>query len=309
MLINQGNIAGLYTGFKTSFSKGFEGATTAYKDIATVVPSTTREETYGWLGQWPKLREWIGPRVVKNLAAHSYRISNRDFEQTIGVPRNDIEDDQYGIFSPMFEEMGKAAAEFPDDLVFSLLAKGFTEPCYDGQPFFDTDHPVGTVGGDHPVASVSNVQAGDGEPWFLLDTSRPLKPMIFQERRPLGELVSKDDPREDNVFMNKQFIYGSDGRCNVGFGLWQLAFASKAPLNAANYEAARQTMKNLRGDEGRPLGIKPDTLVCGPNLEGAAMRLLNNGTRIEIVEDQPVAIQNEWAGTTKLIDTPWLTAA
>lgn len=306
MLITNPNLSILFNGFKASFSKGFEGADTAYKLISTIVPSTTREETYGWLGQFPKMREWIGPRVIRNLAAHSYKIANRDFEQTIGVPRNDIEDDQYGIFGPMFEEMGKSAAEFPDELVFGLLARGFTELCYDGQPFFDAEHPVGTEGGEVAVHSVSNFQGGSGEPWFLLDTSRPLKPMIFQERRPLGQLVSKNKPEDDNVFLTKEFIYGSDGRCNAGFGLWQLAYASKEPLTAANYENARKAMKNLVGDEGRPLGVNPDTLVCGPNLEGAAMRLLNNGSRVETVEGTPVAVQNEWAGTARPIVTAWL---
>jgi phage major head subunit gpT-like protein len=310
MIITPANLNIIFDGFKASFSKGFAGASTSYKDIATVVPSSTREQTYGWLGQFPKMREWLGARVVKNLAAHSYKIVNRDFEQTVSVPRNDIQDDLYGVFGPIMEEMGKSAAETPDELTFALLAAGFSEVCYDDQPFFDTDHPVGTNGGDYPIRSVSNFQGGDGEPWFLLDCTRPLKPMVFQERAPLGALVSKNRPEDDNVFFNKEFIYGSDGRCNVGFGLWQLAYASKEPLTAENYEAARAAMQSLRGDEGRPLGVKPNVLVCGPDLEGAAMRLLNNGSRVVLAgdEDVPVAVQNEWAGTAKPIVTAWLAA-
>ena len=226
--------------------------------------------------------------------------------QTISVPRNDVEDDQYGIFAPMFTEMGRSAAEFPDELIFGLLSAGFTTDCYGGQFFFDTDHPVGN--GEQAPVAVSNFQGGSGEPWFLLDCSRPLKPMIFQERRQLDNLVRKDDERDDNVFWRKEYVYGSDGRCNAGFGLWQLAYASKEELNAENYEAARKAMMTLRGDEGRPLGVRPDTLVCGPDLEGAAMRLLNNGTRVALVGegDLPVAIQNECAGTAKPIVTAWL---
>ena len=305
MLINSGNLAHIFTGFKASFAKGFAGAPTAYRQIATVVPSGTREETYGWLGQFPKMREWIGDRVVKNLAAHSYKIANRDFEQTITVPRNDIEDDQYGVCGPMFEEMGRSAAEFPDELVFGLLKQGFTTPCYDGQYFFDAEHPVGLSGA---VASVSNFQDGTGEPWFLLDCSRPLKPMIFQERRTLGKLIAKDQDDDDNVFWKKEFVYGSDGRCNAGFGLWQMAYASRQPLTPETYEAARQAMMAQRGDEGRPLGVKPDMLVCGSTLEGAAMRLLNNGTRVIVADGSttPVSVQNEWAGTAKPIVTAWL---
>jgi len=254
------------------------------------------------------MREWLGSRVIKNLAAHGYKIVNRDFEQTVSVPRNDIEDDRFGLFGPMLEEMGRAAAETPDELTFALLAAGFTEAGYDDQPFFDTDHPVGTSGGDYPVRSVSNFQGGSGEAWFLLDCTRPIKPMVFQERRPLGALVSKTRPEDDNVFMNKEFIYGSDGRCNVGFGLWQLAYASKEELTAETYEAARIAMQSMRGDEGRPLGIKPNVLVCGPNLEGKAMRLLNNGSRVVTVGEGelPVSVQNEWAGTAKPIVTAWL---
>ena len=227
MIVNQGNLAHLYTGFKASFSKGFAGAPTFCREIATVVPSSTREETYGWLGQFPKMREWIGDRVPKNLAGHSYKIVNRDFEQTITVPRNDIEDDQYGVFGPMFEEMGRSAAELPDELVFGLLKAGFTTPCYDGQYFFDADHPVGV---NNAVVSVSNFQGGTGEPWFLLDCSRPLKPMIFQERRALGALVRKDQPDDDNVFWRKEFAYGGDGRCNAGFacGDWPTPRASRS---------------------------------------------------------------------------------
>lgn len=310
MLINASSLAAIFTGFKTTFNQGFTSAETAYKQIAMVVPSSTREETYGWLGQFPKMREWLGDRIVKNLVSHSYAIANRDFEQTRSVPRNDIQDDRYGLFGPMFREMGRAAAEFPDELVFNLLAAGFNTPCYDGQNFFDTDHPVKDAEGAD--VSVSNSQGGAGEAWFLLDTSKAIKPIIYQERMPLDTLVSKTEPTDDNVFFKKEYIYGSDGRCNVGFGLWQLAYASKQPLTAANYEAARAAMQNQRGDEGRPLGIKPDTLVCGPNLEGAAMRLLNNGTRIELVgtapDEVPLAVQNEWKDTAKPIVTQWLAA-
>ena len=304
MIINQANLGAVFTGFNTMFMQGLAGANSVYKQIAMNVPSSAREEQFAWLGQFPGIREWIGPRVVKNLAAHGFTIVNRDFESTVSVPRNDIEDDRYGVFGPLLQELGKAAGEHPDQLIFDLLASGFTANCYDAQPFFDTEHPVGD-GASMPVVSVSNMQEGDGEPWFLLDTSRAIKPLIYQQRRPYA-LVSKDDPRDENVFTNKEYIYGTDGRSNAGFGLWQLAFASKADLTPANYEAARAAMMKLKGDEGRPLGVKPDTLVAPTSLEGAAMRLLNNGTRIEIVGDTAVSVQNEWSGTAKPIVTAWL---
>lgn len=298
MFINSANLTTLFGGFKASFSKGFKGANTAYAQIATVVPSSTREEGYGWLGQFPRMREWVGDRVVNGLSAQSYKIANRDFEQTISAPRNDVEDDQYGIFAPMFEEMGRVAAELPDELVFGLLADGFAANCYDGQFFFDTDHPVlGETG--QTTASVSNFQGGSGTPWFLLDCTRPLKPLIYQERRPLGDLVAKTDPGDENVFWKKEHVYGSDGRCNAGFGFWQMAYASRQPLTAENYASARAAMTGMRGDYGRKLGLMPDVLVVPTTLEGAGRRIVNSALASG-------GETNEWAGTAKLLVTPWL---
>ena len=305
MLINHSSLKTLFDGFSAAFNKGFDGAESHYGEIAVTVPSTASETTYGWLGQFPKLREWIGDRVVKNLMAHSYAVVNRKFENTISVPRTSIEDDQFGVFGPMFQEMGKATAEHPDELIFSLLAQGFASPCYDGRSFFDTDHPIKDADGE--ATSVSNVQAGSGPAWFLLDTSRAVKPMLWQTRIPYA-FTKLDADNDENVFWKDEYVYGVRGRANAGFGLWQLAYASKADLNATNYEAARKAMMELKGDEGRPLGIRPNVLVAPPALEGSAMRLLNNGTRIETVgvDDVPVAVTNEWAGTAKPIITPWL---
>jgi phage major head subunit gpT-like protein len=307
MLITNDNLAGVFNGFKTSFNKGFEGAKSRYADVAMIATSSAEDETYAWLGQFPKLREWVGERIVRNLMAHGYKIANRKFEDTIAVGRTKIEDDRYGIFDPMFREMGKAAAEYPDELVFFLLGMGFSETCYDGQPFFDPDHPV-RIDGEQTV-SVGNVQAGTGAPWFLLDCSRAFKPLVFQERiKPVFTTLDKE--ADHNVFWQDEYIYGCRARGAAGFGFWQLAFGSKAELNAENYEAARAAMQNMKGDGGRPLGINPDTLVVGPSLEGAAMRLVNNGTRIVMVGEAPnqtpVSVTNEWAGTAKPIVTAWV---
>ena len=75
----------------------------------------------------------------------------------MGVTRTAIEDDQLGIYTPLFEEMGYGAATHPDELVFGLLKNGHTTNCFDGQSFFDTDHPVyAEVDGTGAVSLVSN---------------------------------------------------------------------------------------------------------------------------------------------------------
>lgn len=296
MIITPDSLKTLFHGFQTAFKAGFDGAPSHYAKIAMTTNSSSREEKYGWLGHFPSIREWIGDRIIGNLAMHSYTIENKDYEATVCVDRNDIEDDRVGLYSPIFQQFGREAREHPDRLVFDLLANGFTRQCYDGQYFFDADHPVTDANG--AVQSVSNVQAGAGTPWFLLDTSKAIRPIVFQKRRDFN-LVRKDQPGDNNVFDQKKFVYGTDGRCNVGFGLWQLAYASRAELTPANYETARAAMTALHGEAGRVLGIMPTMLVVPSTLEGAARRLLK-------AQHKTDGSSNEWVDSAELLVTPWL---
>ena len=143
MIVNQANLHGLTVGYSTAFNKSFDTTQSNYQKVATVVPSTTGEQDYKWLGQMPGMREWIGEREVQALAAYDYLIKNKKFEMTIGVPRDDIEDDKYGVYTPLFSNMGEAAALQPDELVFGAMMSGFNEKCYDGLSFFNTAHKVG----------------------------------------------------------------------------------------------------------------------------------------------------------------------
>ncbi|WP_417656185.1 Mu-like prophage major head subunit gpT family protein [Pseudidiomarina aestuarii] len=291
MIVNKSNLSIIYTAVKTAFNKGLVDANAYWNKVATEVPSSTKEESYKWLGQFPRLQKWIGDRVVKNLSAHSYSITNEKFESTISIPRDDIEDDTYGVFTPLFQEMGHAAKTHPDELVFSVLASGFNSLCYDGQNFFDTDHKVGKN-------SVSNVQAGSGVPWFLLDTNRPLKPIIFQKRREY-DLKSRQDDSSEASWQRDEFEYGVDARVNAGFGLWQLAFGSKADLTEANFDLALEAMMGLKSDEGRPLGVRPNLLVVGPKNRAKANNV------IEVMNKEGGASNPNYKAVEVLV-VPWL---
>ena len=123
-------------------------------------------------------REWIGDHVVNELALHGWTIKNKSFETTVAIKRTVIEDDRYGVFGPMFKQMGVGARLHPDSLLFPLLNTGFISPCYDGQTFFSATHPVQDANSNDAVAS--NVQAGTGPAWFLLDTTNAFRPMIAE---------------------------------------------------------------------------------------------------------------------------------
>lgn len=271
MIINQQGLSALFTSYKGNFKTGWGRAKPEWKKIATLIPSKTTSNLYAFLGQFPQLRLWAGDRQIKNLKAHDYTVINDPFESTVEVDRDNMEDDTFGVFAPMFEEMGYAASMHPDSLLFALMAAGATELCYDGQAFFDASHPV-TV--DEVASTDSNYDVtGGGNLWALMDTKHPLKPMIFQKRRDY-KFTSMVSPTDTNVFMRKSYLYGIDSRVNVGFGLWQMAYGSLNTLNATNVDLYMAAGFALKSDEGHPLNVKYDTIVCGPSNWAAARNLI-----------------------------------
>lgn len=266
MIINQSNMATLLVTYKAAFKNAFSRADVDWGKVATMIPSMSAENLYAFLGQFPRLREWLGDRHVKNLAQHAYSLINKDFEATVAVPRNTITDDQYQVFTPLMEEMGFAAASHPDEQVFAALAAGATGLCYDGQAFFDANHPVGT-------GVQSNYDAtGGGNLWALLDTRRPIKPLIWQKRSEYN-FVTFQKPTDEHVFMRKEYLYGVDGRMVAGYGPWQFGYGSLNTLNATNVEAYMATMMATESDEGGKIGVKPNLIVCGPSNWAAARDL------------------------------------
>jgi phage major head subunit gpT-like protein len=61
--------------------------------------------------------------------------------------------------------------------------------------------------------------------WFLVDLSKPIKPLIFQMRREIEfhEVIRQEDA---DVFMRRAVKFGVDARYNAGYGLHQLAVGS-----------------------------------------------------------------------------------
>ena len=297
MLINSQSFDLLYRGLNAKYRLSYDATPTHGAKVAMTMPSDGASEDYAWLGTYPGMREWIGPRVAANLSANRFTITNKTFESTVQVSRNHIEDDKIGLFAPMFSEMGKMAKQHSDELIFSLLAAGFSTPCYDGQFYFDTDHPVLASDGA-TVTTVSNFQGGSGTPWFLFDGSREIKPFIFQERL-APEFVTLNRPNDETVFAEDIYTFGVRRRCAVGYGLWQLGYGSRQTLNAANYAAGRAAMMSLKADGGRPLGVTPTILVVPPSLEADALSIVN-------VEYGAGGARNPWKGTAELVVSHWL---
>lgn len=298
MILNRDSLRAVQQGFNTIFQGALAGVVgqADFNRVATTVPSEASENVYPWLGNFFGLREWVGDRVVQNLATSKWTIENKDYEGTIAVKTNDIEDDKIGVYRPMIAQMGEGAAIHPNTLVFDLIRNGASRLCYDGQYFFDTDHPGYDANG--AAVSVSNHMGGSGTAWYLMATKRAIKPFIFQKRKDY-RFTNMDKDEDEAVFSRKELRYGVDARVNAGYGLPQLAVMSKQDLTAANYETARNAFAAFRKENGQPLGIVPDLLVVPQTLAGA-------GRRIVVSDTKANGETNEWKGDVDLMVTPWL---
>lgn len=302
MLINAQNLGSVFKNLVAAFNKAFSAPARKpiWEKIATLVPSTTKENDYAWIGAFPRLKEWLGDKSVKNLSAYEYSLKNRDFEATVAVKRNDVEDDNLGAYGVQAQDIGDSAAIWPDTLVTELLNSGEAAKCYDGKAFFAANHPgvdkdgkktlyankgtekldastlagalagfgaaktkmaafrddAGKLLGIRPTVLVvptaledtanllmNSDKLDDGKPnpykgaaevvvvpelddpaaWYLMDCSRRLKPLIFQQRKK-PVFVKQTSEESDAVFSRAEFLYGCEARGAAGFGLWQQAY-------------------------------------------------------------------------------------
>jgi len=132
------------TGFNTLFQATYNAMRprAQYTRFAFEKTSTGEDETYAFLDRLPRMRRWVGERVWRSLKSHAYTVTNADWEDGFEVERNHVEDDKLGLYTDGVNMLGAAAAMWEDDLATAGLQNGHTKLCYDGQYFFDTDHPV-----------------------------------------------------------------------------------------------------------------------------------------------------------------------
>jgi phage major head subunit gpT-like protein len=84
------------------------------------------------------------------------------------------------------------------------------------------------------TAAESNVLRGSATPlvvpelanepttWYLMDASKPIKPLVWQQRK-APEFTMKTTPDDDSVFFDGTFLLGVEARGVAGYGPWFLA--------------------------------------------------------------------------------------
>lgn len=154
LIINASALSDLTKNIKTTFQKAFDNVTGQWSDTTMLVTSTGSENDYKWLTGFTGMIKWFGDKVINALKAHKYVVSNDDYEATIEVDRNDIEDGALSGTVIQAGMAGESAAELYDDLDADAKNGAFINDCFDGQPFYDTNHPVENKAGKE--ISISN---------------------------------------------------------------------------------------------------------------------------------------------------------
>lgn len=64
--------------------------------------------------------------------------------------------------------------------------------------------------------------------WFLLDTKRPIKSVVLQQRSdvPIEFSALESGSGSESAWMRDRYHYGVRARYNVGYGLWQMAYGA-----------------------------------------------------------------------------------
>ncbi len=194
MQITKASLDAIFWQFDLRFKQAYQEQPIFWDQYATLAPSAARETHYGWIGKIPRLREWIGERQFNNLASRGYVIVNKKYEDSIRVKREDIEDDQIGVYQGYVDALGQQSRLWPEDVLTSVLETGLTATAFDGQPFFHNSHPVDV---DNPgLGTYQNrwdVNALGG------GISRPLNAANYQFVRAQMMKIKGEDNRSLNV--------------------------------------------------------------------------------------------------------------
>lgn len=228
--INDATLQDLNKMLDAKWTAAFEAAPQSQLNaLATMYTSTTASNNYAFmeaLGGWSL---WNGARQFKDVASQQFEVVNNDYECSMKMPKNQLEDDQIGMYVDIVPSMVQGWFKKQQELIFDVL----------------TGNPV----------------AYDGVTLFKTDRS-----------------------------------YGSSTINNT----------TTTALSATTFEAAYVAMSSYTDHIGKPLAVRPDTLVVGPSLAKTASDIVGNLYRGD-GETSATQIQNYYNSLgVRLVVSPYL---
>lgn len=115
--------------------------------LTTFIRTDQETVKHRWLRRGPVMTEWQGQRSLSRLDADSYDLSNVVFSSGLEVTTDELRRDQSGQIIIRARELADDAALHPENRLSTVIQAGNATACYDGQFFFDTDHPYTDTAG------------------------------------------------------------------------------------------------------------------------------------------------------------------
>lgn len=218
-------IGAMVKNFNVLFNEALAANAPAWPAYAMKVNSFGATMDYMWLADTPAMREWLGGKFIKDVRGFQFSLANKDFEVTVAVRRNDIEDDQLGRYGILIPQLADEGTIMQDNLLSTLRIAGHTTLCYDGLDFYATNHLLGKSG------TQSNYLTGTGNTYdkvmadfisvraafrrFLTDQG---KPFIRQSGK--LQIMCQIPAEMEGVFelvRNAKFILTTDNTLNAAF--------------------------------------------------------------------------------------------
>jgi hypothetical protein len=201
--------------------------------VSNLFGSDQASEQYPFLGQVPRMREWIGGRQAKGLRANSLTIANKHYEATMEVAIRDLRRDKTPQLRARISEFADEGDAHWGTLVSSLVLAGPSTVCYDGQYFFDTDHAEGDSGTqDNDISvDISAVPGAGSDNTPSFPNAAQMQAAIVKG---IAQILSFKDDRGRPMNSNaKRFLV------TVPVGLWMPAVAAITP---ATLQALQQNI-------------------------------------------------------------------
>ncbi|MBR2434982.1 MAG: Mu-like prophage major head subunit gpT family protein [Lentisphaeria bacterium] len=143
MELNPDTLNSMRTSYSLKFQNAFDNTPTVYEKFCMIDgdPNHSAIE-FPFLETFAFMREWIGPRQVKNLKSQSIRLVERAFEDTVKIRVRDIETDNWQQYSALIAQMGQAGRQLWDRLAVEALTGN--SKWIDGKAFFHQEHKYGS---------------------------------------------------------------------------------------------------------------------------------------------------------------------
>jgi hypothetical protein len=194
--------------------------------VSNLFTSDQAQEVYKFLGQSPKMREWIGGRQAKGLSGQGITVTNVHYEATLELSKRDVRRDKSSQIEARVAEFADGTLTHWASLLSTLILAGESAVCYDGKYFFDTTHVEGSSGSQSNDISVTLSDLPIAEPGSA--TNPAMEAMQQVILKGIAQIMSLKDDRGEPMNENARTF-----AVLVPTSLYLTALAAVSTLNTA----------------------------------------------------------------------------